>query len=170
MDFNKFSKGLIITSFTFILFTSCTDYKKDKSNTDNTFYIELINFTHDSLKETLTKNIFGKASYYQNNKLQILSVNYLTDNLPEMHYFINAEVLKKDIQTNTKKIKIEFKGTYSLDSINYSLQKFNYNNKKWIKISDMGFIKGYSTLTRPENIMKEFVDQIIKNTIEYSYN
>jgi hypothetical protein len=173
MDFKKLCNlwiGLVMLSFTVLFFSGCSNNNKEKSNTDNTFYIELVNFTNDSLKQTLSNNFFGKATYYKNDKLQILSVNYLTDDLPEMHYFKNADILGKNIADDTRKIRIEFKGNFSLDSIKYSLQKFRYNNKQWIKTSDMGEIKETKKFVQPQSIFNEFVRMIVLNTIEYSYN
>jgi hypothetical protein len=91
MDFKKSKKlitGFISICFIILFFGGCSE--KDKSNTDNTFYVELINFNNDTLKQALADNIFGKVSYYKDNQLEILSVNFVTDNLPEMHYFKNA--------------------------------------------------------------------------------
>ena len=87
-----------------------------------------------------------------------------------MHYFNNAGILQKKISEGTKKIRVEFAENFSYDSIRYSLQKFIYSNNKWIKISDMGFLKGETDLNQQKNIITEFGRQIIVNTIEYSYN
>lgn len=171
MDFNKlynFFTGLFITGFTVLLFISCSD--KEKGNTGNTFYIDLVNFTNDSLEQIVAENIFGKVSYYKNNKLEILSLNYVTEDFPEMHYFKNAEILEKNVMDDTRKIRIEFKGNFSLDSIKYSLQKYKYKNKQWVKTSDMGEIRDTKKFVQPENIINEFVRLIVLNTVEYSYN
>lgn len=171
MDFKRFQfifAGFIFTCFTVVLFIGCSD--KEKTNTDNTYYIDLVNFTNDSLKQHVSDNIFGKVAYYKNNKLEILSLNYLTEDFPDMHYFKNAEILENDIVDDTKKIRIEFKGNFSLDSIEYSLQKFKYNNKQWVKISDMGVIRDTKKFVRPENIISEYVRLIVLNTVDYSYN
>ena len=167
MDYKKIYKLFTVLVLTSIIF-GCSENKKN--NTDNTFYIELVNFKHDSLKKALSEGIFGKVSFYKNEKLEILSLNYITEDYSNMHYFKNADDLVENIEPNTRKIKIEFEGEYKGDSINYSLQKFMYKNKQWVKTSDMGFIKGFTTLVRPENRLKDFTDQIIKNTVEYTYN
>ncbi len=171
MDFKKICgslKTISVISFTLLFFTGCIN--KDKSNTDNTFYIELINFSNDSLKQHVSENIFGKVSFYKNNNLEILSLNYATDNLPDMHYFKNAATLKKDIKADTKKIRIEFKGNFSLDSIKYSLEKYKYKNNQWIKTSNMGEIRNMKSFVQPKNIIDEFVRLIVLNTVQYSYN
>jgi hypothetical protein len=169
MDFKK-SYLIIIAFAAFVLFfISCSD--KEKSNTDNTYYIDLVNFNHDSLKQSVSEKLFGKASYYKNNELQILSVNYLTEDYPDMHFYKNAAELKNEIKPETKKIRIEFGGTFTIDSIKYSLQKFVYRDKQWKKTSDMGFITAINTFYKT---MKYTVDQfgkeISSNTFLYTYN
>jgi hypothetical protein len=49
--------------------------------------------------------------------------------------------LNKIINEGTNKIRIEFKGNYTVDSTFYSIQKFRYLNDQWKKLSDIGFIK-----------------------------
>jgi hypothetical protein len=172
MDFKKtknyFSELIIINLFVFFL-VGCSE--KEKSNTENTFYIELINFTKDSLKQKVSESIFGKVAYYNKDKLVILSLNYVTEDFPNMHYFKNAEELISDIKPGTKKIKIEFGGEYTVDSISYSLQKFIYKNNLWLKTSDMGFIKGTTTYKKAKQFsINEFAKQIVNNTVIYTYN
>ncbi len=153
----------------FLFFTSCSD--QENSNINNTFYIELVNFTNDSLKQNISEKIFGKVSYYKNNELQILSVNYLTDDYPDMHFYKNATELKKEIKPETKKIRIEFGGIFTRDSIKYSLQKFIYRDKQWKKTSDMGFITATNTYYRAKQFaVDQFGKQILNNTVTYTYN
>ena len=78
-------------------------------NTENTFYIE-INNCSDSLKNTILEAIVGKASFYKNHKLQLMSLNYITDDYPDMHYFKSVSELGKTIKKGTNKIKIDFSG------------------------------------------------------------
>ena len=88
MDFKFFNKPIIrsvLFCLTFI-YIGCSE--KNKSNTSNTYYIEIVNF-NDSLKQYVSDNIFGKVSFFKKDKLEILSVNYITDDFPEMHYFKN---------------------------------------------------------------------------------
>lgn len=172
MDYKKILKlftVLVLTGFLSVIITGCSD--KEKSNTDNTFYIELVNFTNDSLKKKVSEDIFGKVAYYKNKKLEILSLNYVTEDYPDMHYFQNAEGLGQDIKPETKKIRIEYRGEYTVDSISYSLQKFTYSNKQWVKISDMGFIKATTTYKKAkEYAINEFGKQIVNNAVVYTYN
>lgn len=165
----KALSGIILFCFTAILFIGCVE--NEKGNTDNTFFIELVNFTNDSLKQNIEENMFGKVSFYKNDKLEILSMNYVTEDFPDMHFYKNVSVLDSEIKAETKKIKIEFSGDYSIDSIKYSLQKFVFRNKEWKKISDMGILKGTTTYKKAkEYAIKEFGKQIVNNAVLYSYN
>lgn len=172
MDFKKIYKDvriLVLISFSLLFINSCTN--KEKSDIDNTYYIELVNFTKDSLKQNISENIFGKVAYYKKDKLQILSLNYVTDEYPNMHYFKNAQELGKELQPGTKKIRIEFSGEYTIDSISYSLQKFTYRDNEWVKTSDMGFIKATTTYFKAKQFaIKEFSKQIVNTAVAYTYN
>jgi hypothetical protein len=163
-----FFTGLIFTGFTVFFFIGCSD--TEKINTDNTFYIELANFSTDSLKQNIGNNIFGKAAFYKNDKLEILSINYLTEDYPKIRYYKNAEELKENIKPNTKKIRIESEGEFLYDSIKYALQKFIYTDNHWVKTSDMGVLKETKKFVQPQNILDEFVRVIVLNTVEYSFN
>ncbi len=166
---NILTISLIFTILILFFFIGCLN--KIKKKLDNTYYIELINFTKDSLKQSVLENILGKVAYYKDSKLIILSLNYLTEDHLDMHYFRSVEEIKKETIQNTKKIRIEFGGAYTPDSITYSLQKFIYKNKNWKKTSDMGFIKGTTTYVRAKQFaIKEFTKQIINNIVLYSYN
>ena len=59
--------GLICTAFTVLFFISCSN--KEKINTDNTFYIELVNFSNDSLKKNIANSFFGKAAFYKHKSV-----------------------------------------------------------------------------------------------------
>ncbi len=171
MDFNFFNKKRIwlgLIGGLIFSFSSCSG--NEKKNTSNTFYVEIVNF-NDSLDQYISEHIFGKVSYYKKNKLEVISVNYLTDDFPDMHYFQSTKELDNTIQEDTRKIKIEFQGNYSVDSIRYSLQKYKYSNKQWVKISDMGFLKGTTTYRKAkEYAITEFGKQIVNNIVTYSYN
>lgn len=170
MEFKYFNNSplrLFLVSF-IITFIGCSE--QEKSNTSNTYYIEIVNF-NDSLKNYISENIFGKVSFYKNKKLEIISLNYITDYFPDMHFFKSTATIDKAVKADTKKIKIEFSGNYSMDSISYSLQKYTYNNKQWVKTSDMGIVKATSTYKKESFfIIKDFGNQIINNTVVYSYN
>ncbi len=164
----NFLLWVLIFFFTVIISTKCSNSKKAKIDI---FYIELVNFNNDSLKKQVSENIFDKVSFYQNSKLVILSSNYVTENFPDIHSFKNAETLDKNIEPGTKKIKVEFGGNYTVDSIRYSLQKYIYSENKWIKKSDMGFIKGTTTYKKAkEYAIMEFGKQIVNNIVAYTYN
>jgi hypothetical protein len=70
-----------------------------------------LNF-NDSLERYISENLFGKVAYYKNNKLEIASLNYITDDFPDMHYFKSISEIKKNINQNTRKIQVEFNGNY----------------------------------------------------------
>ncbi len=170
MAYNFLNKGIIGLTLLIIVvvtFFGCSGNKK--SNTSNTYYVEIINF-NDSLKQYIAENLFGKVSYYKKGKLEIVSLNYITDDFPDMHYF-KSITGNKMVDQNTKKINIEFIGNYSVDSIRYSLKKYDYRNNQWIKISDMSFIKATTTYRKAKEFaIREFGNQIINNTVLYSYN
>jgi hypothetical protein len=169
MDFKRSCRFLLfITAFIFFI-AGCS--QPEKSNINNTYYIEMVNFNHDSLKQSVSEKLFGKVAYYKQNKLQVVSLNYLIEDAPDMHFFKNTDELGNKIQPETKKIRIEFGGKFTVDSIRYSLQKFVYREKQWKKTSDMGFIKGVTTYHKARLFAaEEFAKQIVENTIVYSYN
>jgi len=168
MDFKSFF--IFFSVLVIILFSSgCSN--EEKMNTTNTFYIELVNFNHDSLKQNVSQKLFGKASYYKNSKLEIVSLNYLIEDESTMHYYKNVGELGNEIKPETKKIRIEFGGKFTNDSITYSLQKFLYRGKQWKKTSDMGFIKGTNTYYRAKMFaVDQYGSQILNNVVLYSYN
>lgn len=172
MDYKRFYKVFIfffIVCFSGLFIAGCAD--KSKADINNTFYIELGNFSKDSLKENIAENIFGKVSFYKNNKLEIISVNFVTKDLPPMHFYKNVAELKKDIEPGTRKIKIEAAGEYTVDSVYYSLQKFVYKDGNWVKFSDLGSIKAQNTYYRArQDAIKEFGKQIINSAALYSYD
>lgn len=168
MVFKKYLFVLPVILITTIFLISCDDTKK--ANTD-IFYVELVNFTNDSLRNQVSENLFGKVSFYKNSKLQIVSANYITENFPDMHYFKNANEIDINIKQGLKKIRVEFGGNYTADSISYSLQKYTFNDKKWVKTSDMGFIKSTNTYQKAKEFaIVEFTKQIINNIVVYTYN
>ena len=164
---------VFISSFIVLLFligyASCSNGSKENSN--NTFYIELVNFTNDSLKQSIYKNILGKVSYYEKDVMKILSKNYLSEDYPKMHYYKLIEDLSKSIESGSKKIRVEFGGTYSVDSVSYSLQKFEYKSNEWIKFSDMGFLKATTSYKKAKIFaIDEFGKQIANNIAAYTYD
>ena len=169
MDFKKSYLFIAALVTVVLFFISCSD--EEKSNTNNTYYIDLVNFNYDSLKQDVSQKLFGKASYYKNNELQIVSLNYLTEDSPDMHFFKNVAELGKEIKPETKKIRIEFGGIFTRDSIKYSLQKFVYRDKQWKKTSDMGFITAINTYFKTRHYtIDQFGKEILNNTVTYTYN
>jgi len=161
-----FTYTILLVSIT--TFCACSNDKE--STIDNTFYVELVNFKYDSLKQALNGGFNGKVSFYKNDKLEILSENYVTDDLPEFHYFKNTDLLDKKVKEGTKKIRVEFKNDFVLDSIKYSLQKYIFKADKWVKTSDMGDIRDFRKYEQPRYIIEEYVRVMVINIVEYSYN
>lgn len=168
MDYKKVNKSIIkaiMLSTIVFSFYSCAEEKK----VDNVYYVELVNFS-DSLKNVVSTNINGKVSFHKNNKLEIVSLNYITEDYPDMQYFENIGEIDNPIKPGSRKIRIEFSGKYSIDSIKYSLQKFVYTNNNWWKTSDIGFIRGVSTYkTLSEYALMEYGNQIINSLVTYIY-
>lgn len=169
MDFKKLYKFFTGLSVIILFLVSCKE--QEKSNTDNTFYVEMVNFNNDSLKQNVAEKIFGKVSFYKEDKLEILSKNYITEDYPKMHFFKSADELGNDIKPETKKIRLEFGGVFTRDSITYSLQKYVYRDKQWKKTSDMGFIKAVNTWMRAKQFaIDQYGKQILNELVLYSYN
>lgn len=72
----------IIFCIVAVCFCSCDG----KTKTNNRYHIELINF-NDRLKNIVSTGITGKASFYNNNKLEIISSNFITEDYPDIHYY-----------------------------------------------------------------------------------
>lgn len=168
MGYKKIRRISIIFIITgFWLFNSCSE--KKNSGTPTNYYVEFVNFD-DSLEQYISSNIFGKVAFYKKNKLEVISINYITDLSAEMHYFKSIKEAGKEITSESKKIRVEFFGNYNMDSIRYSLQKFNYKNREWNKISDIGILKGFTTYKMAKEFtIKEFGTQIINSVAAYSY-
>lgn len=170
MDYKgfKINKVRIVVFFLVsIIFFSCT--QKEKSDRSNTYFIEFVNF-NDSLKQYIEKDIIGKVSYHKDKQLNILSANYVTTEYPDIHYFNNFDDIGKKVKPGLKKIRIELIGNYTVDSINYSLQKHIFKNKQWEKISDIGVLKLNTTYKKSKVFnIKEFVVPMVKNLVEYTY-
>lgn len=169
MDYRNFSKiKICLFFFCILIITSCnSDKSEDKFG--EIYYVELLNF-NDSLKDNIASNIFGKVTYFKNGKLQLISINFVTEKYPDMHTFKSIDLVGKKIIAGTKKIQLEFKGEYTIDSIKFSMQKFSYDNDNWKKISDMGILSANTTYKRAKmNAIEEFSIQIAKNIAHYSY-
>lgn len=156
----------LVVLFCLLIFTAgCSNDGKNS----NTFCVELVNFKYDTLKRAVSDKIFGKASFYKNDKLEIVSSNYITGDVKDPHYFQNFEAPESKIENGAKKIRVELAGDYSIDSIKYSLQKFIYKNDAWQKISDMGFIKAQRTTQQERFVINDFAGHIQRNVVMYTY-
>ncbi|HAO46320.1 MAG TPA: hypothetical protein PLZ45_01900 [Ferruginibacter sp.] len=149
-----------------LLFSACSEETNSKKET---FYIELVNF-NDSLRNIIAGNSFGKVVFYKENRMQILSKNFMTEEYPVMHYLDGIDALGTQVTPGVKKIRVEFVGEYSADSIRYSLQKYKYADNKWVKLSDMGILKAVTTYKMAKHFSgKEFGKQIINAVAEYTF-
>ena len=155
-----FTAGLFF--FTILYFLGCNE----NQNNQHIYYIEVVNCS-DSLKNELLANITGKTSFIKNNKVEIFSLNYITEKGPEMHYYKEIEKSSKNIKAGTKKISIEFSGDFTYDSTLYSIQKFTFIENQWKKTSDIGIIRAISTKGRTNKKERfeypELVNQIVNN-------
>ena len=153
-----------------VLFCGCTD--KSESNNRNTYYVEFLNCS-DSLHTLIEAKINGKVSFYKNNELKVLSLNYATEKYPDMHYFNSIKEISAVIPEGSLKIKVDFSGNQTNDSTYYSIQRFQYSKKDWIKISDLGTIKAISNVRRAKkeegfNYM-DLTGQVIQNLVSSTY-
>ena len=169
MDYKKHI-AIFCISLQIFVFYGCSD--DQKTTVANTYYVEVV-YSSDSLKKKILGDIAGKTSYYKNNQLQIVSLNYVTEDYPNMHYFKNIAELEQPVKKDTKKILITFAGNFTYDSTLYSIERFAYNAGKWNKISDLGFIKAITTNLRAVNTAPfEFNDlsnQVVKNIVASTY-
>jgi len=169
MDYKRIITILTRIFFFIVIFFSisrCSDNNKIKTSV---FYIEFIKF-NDSLGNYLSSNSFGKVAFYKNNQLQILSQNFVTEQTGEMHSLENINESNKKIKSGDKKIRVEFIGNYSVDSIQYSLQKYSYRNNQWNKISDLGVLKAVTTYKKAKEFsVREFGKQIVNTVAAYTF-
>jgi len=167
----EFRTGRII-AFLFVLISvsGCTN-KQDKKDKD-TYYVEFTN-CNDSLLYLLNTEVNGKVSFYKDNRLNILSLNYLTGNYPDMHFYRSAVELPAAVPDGTKKIKVDFAGNLTNDSTYYSIQRFLFDKKEWKKVSDLGMIQAITRIPRtkktdPFNYM-DLSRQVIEYTASSTY-
>jgi hypothetical protein len=177
MDYKIFYRRVVfvvLVSFIAITYQGCGE--KDKIDISNTFFVELVNF-NDSVRNQVINSIVGKVSYFKNNKLQVVSLNYIDERYPDMHYFKNINDQEAN-QVGARKIRVELRGDYSADSTSYSIQRFKYENDAWVKISDMGFIKATvdtrkkafaESLKEDELPVRQLVNQVVNNIVLSTY-
>ncbi|HNA65189.1 MAG TPA: hypothetical protein PKZ51_10730 [Saprospiraceae bacterium] len=172
MDYRK--NRLCNLPFAFFLFigliTICVTGCGDRvDNVKSTYYLEFINCT-DSLGNYVIGNSTGKVAFYKDNKLEIVSKNYITGEEPGMHYLELWEGKDQKIPTGTTKIRVEKIGLYAPDSVRYSMQKYRYDGQNWNKISDMGTLKAVTTYNKARLLyVTELGKQLVKTIAEYSF-
>jgi hypothetical protein len=154
-----------IMVFSCFLFFSCKD---KKNNSSNTFYISYI-CKNDTLLQILNNATTGKASYYdKEKKLQIVSLNYITEDHPNTHYFIINNELPVKPELNTIKYEIIFNDSMINDSIAYALKKYIYSKNGWQNKSEMGVIKVFdfpATIDKNLRVIKNNVARSVLKTI-----
>ncbi|HNO71484.1 MAG TPA: hypothetical protein PKO16_06925 [Bacteroidia bacterium] len=172
MDYSKLTlRNVYFIAFILIgIITTCIiGCRSYTDNKDGTYYLEFVNCT-DSLGEYVVRNSTGKVAFYKDNKLEIVSKNYLTYEEPGMH---NLELWVEnagEIPAGTHKIRIEKIGLYPPDSVRYSMQKYRYDGQKWNKISDMGTLKAVTTYNKARLFyVTELGKQLVKTIAEYSF-
>lgn len=170
MGFKCRSKKINTVVWVLLLFFALSGCSENNKPAEDTFYIELINF-NDSLRNYISANSFGKVAFYKNNQLTVLSQNFITEKYPGMHYLEAIPADVGNFETGENKIRVEFVGNYSIDSIRYSLQKYKYKNKQWNKISDLGVLKAVTTFKKAKQFsINEFGKQIVSTVAEYTFH
>ena len=172
MVYKIVSKYTVIITFSLlslIIFNKCSDAGKEQNGT--TYYIEIKN-SNDSIKQRFMANITRYASYFENNQLKIMAVDYITGEHPDIHYYKPIDELNKAVDNGTLKILLTFKGNFTLDSTYYSIERFKYSKEQWTKFSDLGFIKAFSrnqgnlrsNMVWDEELVKQVTSSIVSST------
>jgi hypothetical protein len=141
MDY-KNNPLLRILFFAFLLTVmhACNEGVQKEKNIISVYYVDILN-GEDSIKTGLAARVFGKVSFYKNDRITLVSKNYMTEVFPESHAYEPVNLLPAKIEPGTKKITVEFSGNFTVDSTYYAVRQFVYDKDKWNKVSDMGFIK-----------------------------
>lgn len=161
--------SLLLIGFGLFFLSGCSE--KENATPENTFYIELLNFKKDSLQKNISDGLFGKVAYKKDNKLNIISVNYMVDDFENMHFLRNAAELGKEIENGTQKLSIEFIGDYTIDSITYSIRKYVYDSKQWVNTARLDSVKAITTYQKAKEFaVKEFGKQIVTNAATFTYD
>ena len=166
------NKIFLIFGIPFFLITGCKDTKKE--NNTNTFYINYIG-KNDTLLNLLKNATSGKVTYFDNEKkLQIVSLNYITEDHPNTHYLKVNEELPAKPEPNSIKYEIIFNESMINDSIAYSLKKYIYSEKGWQSKSDMGIIKVFDYPSIKDKnlrvIKKNVVSSVLKTIAGDTYD
>lgn len=170
MGFKCVSKKINTIIWVLLSFFTIVGCSENNKPAEDTFYIELINF-NDSLRNYISENTFGKAAFYKNNELTVLSQNFITEKYPGMHYLEAIPSDDRNIKTRENKIRVELVGNYSVDSIKYSLQKYKFKDNQWTKISDLGVLKAVTTQKKAKMFsVNEFGKQIVLTVAEYTFH
>jgi hypothetical protein len=161
----------IFLIFLFLIFFGCNNEKNDSSNT---FYVDYT-CKNDTLLKVLNNATTGKASYFDNEKeLQIVSLNYVTEDHPNTHYFKISDELPVKPELNTIKYEIIFNDSMINDSIAYSLKKYVYLNNGWQTKSLMGTFKVFNYTTdldkRLKVINKNVASSVLKTIVSDTYD
>jgi len=139
-----YKKTLVLRYFFFAcllqVMAACNQEDKKEKNIVSVYYVDILN-GEDSIKNGLADRVFGKVSFYKNDRITLVSKNFMTEVFPQSHAYEPINLLPAKIEPGTKKITVEFAGNFKVDSTYYAVRQFAYNKNKWNKVSDMGFIK-----------------------------
>jgi hypothetical protein len=102
-----------------------------------------------------------------------MSVNYVTEDYPDMHYFDDIAAIPKPVKNDTRKILIQFEGNYTVDSTSYSLRRYKYKNGEWVMFSNMGSFRVYPEDMRRKGtdkfLQQELNEKVIQNVVLNTY-
>jgi hypothetical protein len=153
--------------FYLLIFLYTINYgcNNNNSNFSNTFYVDYV-IKNDTLLNMLKSATSGKVSYYDNNKkLQIVSLNYLTEQHPNSHYFKVTEELPKNPDENTVKYEIIFNDSMNNDSIAYSLKKYIYSKSGWKSKPGLGIIKVFDYTSDRDKKLRIIKRNVVTNVL-----
>jgi len=157
------NKLFFVFVFFCIVFSAC---KESKQNKQNTYYVDYV-CKNDTMLDLLKKGTSGKVSYYdKENKLQIIPINYMTEDHPDTHYFQVADELPAKPELNTMKYEIIFNESMINDSMAYSFKKYIYTEKGWEARSNMGILKVFNYPSHRDKVLKVVKKRVVANVLK----
>ena len=148
--------------FCAVLF-GCANSKSD--NPADTFYVSY-KCDNDTLLDVLKNATSGKVAYFDaKRKLEILSLNYVTEPHKGMHYLKVEEELPKKPVVGTIKYEIVFNNKMVNDSIAYTLKKVIYSKDGWKDKSSMGEFKVFDYQTEMDKKLRVSMRKVAENVL-----